>query len=110
MRPAIDFSQTGPPSQSFRLSILTVGCGALLLVSLLPFSRAAYVEPAFGDQYSLWLGGSTLLFGVAALIRRERGHLALASAMMTVVVIGLLVFAVVVGGGSVLAMRLFMSN
>jgi hypothetical protein len=110
MAPIIDFSQTDPPTHSFRLSVLSVGCGALLFVFLLPFTRASDIGPGFGRDCVAWLIGSTLVFGVAALIRRERGHLALASAMMTVAVTGLILLGVIVGGGSALLMRVFMSN
>ena len=90
--------------------MLTVGCGVILFVLLLPFSRTPDAVRLSGGEYVAWLGGATVLLGGIALVRRERGHLALASAMITVAVIGLILFTVVVGLGSAVLMRIFMPD
>jgi hypothetical protein len=106
----IDFSQTdSQQTHSFRLSVLAVGCGIWLFVSLLLLTGVPGSKP-FGAEHWMWLAGGTVFLGAVALVRRERGYLALASAMMTVAVVGLLLAWALIGAGSVLMMRLFMPD
>jgi len=100
-----DFSRSSGDVR-LRLSTIVVGMGILLIVSLLPFFQA----PFGGAYYWRWLSALTALLGCVALYRRETGHVALASAMMTVVALGVFLLTVLMPLGYSVAMRLFMSE
>ena len=103
----IDFSPSEKPLHKVRVSAIVVGLGLLLCVSALN----PYQSPPFGGHHYLqWLAAIIVVLGIASLARRERGHLALASAMVTVAAGGLLVVTLLIAFGSVIALKLFMSE
>jgi uncharacterized membrane protein YccC len=90
-----------------RLSVLVVGCGLLILVSL----AVPFFQPPFGgDRYWQWLCGVTVLLGAMSLFRRERGALAIVATIVTVAAGGLLLSTVMVPLAYSVAMRLFMPD
>ena len=99
---------TGTASENrSRLSLLVVGSGALILLSLfLPFFR----PPFGGDYYWQWMCGITILLGVISLLRRERGSLAIVARCVTAGAAGLLLLTVLVPFAYSLVMRLFMHD
>jgi len=97
----------GASQHRLRLSVLVVGCGALILVSLLiPFFRT----PFGGEDYWQWLCAGTIVLGGMSLLRRERGPLAIAAVAVTVAAGGLLLLTVIVPFAYSIAMRLFMHD
>jgi hypothetical protein len=89
------------------VSILVLGCGLLILIS---FAIPFFEVPFGGDRYMQWLSGLTLLLGVGAFLRRERGPLAVAAAVVTLGAGALLLLTVLIPFGYALAMRLFMPD
>jgi hypothetical protein len=84
-----------------------VGCGALILVSLL----VPFFQPPFGgDRYWQWMCGVTLLLGLVSWRRREQGAVAIAAIAVTVGAGGLLLLTVIVPFVYATAMRLFMPD
>jgi hypothetical protein len=103
----IDFRPTASATQRFRLSVVVVGLGLLLAVSM----ANPYQAPPFGGHHYLhWLAGIITILGMVALFRRERGHIALASAVATVGALGFLLLSLLVGTLSAAAIKLFMYN
>ena len=84
-----------------------IGLGMMMLVSALNPYQAA---PFGGHHYLQWLAGMTILLGVSALVRGERGHLALLSAMVTVAAGAFLLLTLFIGVLSVVGLKLFMSE
>jgi hypothetical protein len=75
-----------------RLSVLVLGCGLLILVSLL----VPFFEPPFGGAWYLqWLSGGTAILGTVALMRREPGRVARAALVVTLMSAALFVFTIV---------------
>jgi hypothetical protein len=89
------------------VSLLVLGCGLLILVSLsMPF----FDVPFGGDRYFQWLSSLAVVLGVIARVRRERGPLAPAAAFVSVGAAGLLILTVFVPLAYGAAMQLFMPD
>lgn len=101
-------NSTGPASNhGLRVSVLVVGCGALILVSLL----IPHFDPPFGGvEYWKWISGVTILLGVVSWLRRERGPLAVVAVAVTCGAVGLLLLTVIVPFIYGIGMRLFMAD
>ena len=96
-----------PRQHKVRLSLVVVGCGALILVSfLVPY----FSVPFGGEWYIQILSGVTFLLGVASLRRKERGTAAAAAAVVTVAAGGIFLFWMVFPYFYDLASRILMPN
>src|SRR5687768_2364872 len=85
--------QTAASPHRLRLSVFVLGLGLLIAVSfMLPYPQV----PFGGDRYMQWLFAATLVLGVAAIIRRERGAAAIVAIAVTVLAGGLLLLTVLV--------------
>lgn len=90
-----------------RVSVFVLGSGLLIVVSLVvPF----FEVPFGGDRYFQWLSAVTVLLGTISLLRKERGPLAGAAALVALGAAGLLILTVIVPLAYVLAMRLLMPD
>jgi hypothetical protein len=84
--------------------VVVVGLGAFMLAAALSPGPTA---PWGGHHDFLLLAVITILLGIIAIARKERGHLALASAMVTVGAACFLLVTLFVGLFAVGALKLF---
>lgn len=90
-----------------RISVVVIGSGLLLATSALN----PYQVPPFGGHYYLyWLAGITVVLGAISILRREKGHLALAAAIVTVAAAAFILVTFGVSVVSIIVMKLFMSD
>jgi hypothetical protein len=87
--------------------MLAIGCGALVPVALLvPFFR----PPLGGEYFVYWVCGATVLLGMVAALRGERGLLGLIAAIVSLTAGALAVFGILFAFGISLLIRLAMPD
>lgn len=98
---------SGSTQQRAPFSLLVVGCGVLILLSLI----LPYFKPPFGgENYWQWLCAVTIVLGSISLVRKERGTVAIVALAVTGLALSLLLLTVVVPVAYSLAMRLLMPD